>query len=152
MYTWIQKYHLNISLMGRSYQHLGVQTGSSGLWLSTCWSWTVIGTRVPGLLTRGWTRETRGLGRGAAGHGHAVQVPLPRRRVPRPPRPREVAAAGLYYSIRSLREVSLTALIVRLYSQRVPGPGQQPRHLPLSPGDLLGQAGPALVRQQAGEQ
>ena len=32
--------------MGRSYQHLGVQTGSPGLWLST-WSMTVIGTRVP---------------------------------------------------------------------------------------------------------
>ena len=47
-------------------------------------------------------------------------------------------------------EVLLTALIVTPYSQCVPGPGQQPGHLPLSPGDLLGQAGPALVRQQAG--
>ena len=79
--------------MRRSYQHLGVQTRSAAPWLST-WSITVIGTRVPGLLTRVWTRETRGLGPGAAGHGHAVQVPLPRRRVTRPPSPREVAAAG----------------------------------------------------------
>ena len=135
--------------MRRSYQHLGVQTRSAALWLST-WSITVIGTRVPGLLTRVWTRETRGLGPGAAGHGHAVQVPLPRRRVARPPRPREVAAAELYHLRRPLSEVLLTALIVTPYSQCVPGPGQQPGHLPLSPGDLLGQAGPALVRQQAG--